>query len=209
MARKKDGVTVTMGTDRFAELERIFADLNSYSVEVGIFAADDSFYAMIANVHEYGLTIKPKKAKALTIPVSPKSHGKRASDFPDLFKPHGTNVLAIPKGKDDFEVLFVLMKSVTIPERSFVRSTFDEKEQTWYDFLKGQLNQVIDGKISVKEMYNRMGAVAAADIQQKMSNFSSPANAPATINAKGSSQPLIDTGGLRQRVTWKVVKRNA
>lgn len=209
MAKNKSGVTVTMGTDNFAKIEKIFSDLNSYSVEVGIFAADESFYAMLANVHEFGITIKPKKAKALTIPVNPKAHGKRASDFPDLFKPHGTNVLAIPKGKDDFEVLFVLMKSVTIPERSFIRSTFDEKEQTWYDFLKGQLNQVIDGKISIEEMYNRMGAVAAADIQAKMANFGSPNNSTATTNTKGSTSPLIDSGGLRQRVTWKVVKRNA
>ncbi|KIL72717.1 hypothetical protein SD77_3452 [Bacillus badius] len=189
-------------------LERIFADLNSYAVEVGIFAADDSFYAMLANVHEFGITITPKNGRYLTIPVSPESHGKRAGDFPNLFRPHGTNVLAVPKGRNDFEVLFVLVESVTIPERSFVRSTFDEKEETWSEFLKRQLNLVLSGQISVEDMFNRMGAIAAADIQEKMAN-SSPANAGATISAKRSSNPLIDTGGLRQRVTWKVVRRNA
>ncbi|OES45233.1 hypothetical protein [Domibacillus iocasae] len=208
MAGKDFEVTVT-DENQLDVIEQIFDDLNNYAVEVGIFAADNSFYAMIANVHEYGLTIKPKKTKALTIPVNPKAHGKRASDFPDLFKPRGTNVLAIPKGKDDFEVLFVLMKSVTIPERSFVRSTFDEKEETWYQFLQQQMNLVLAGKLSVKDMYNRLGSLAAADIQAKMANFGSPNNSTATTSAKGSSSPLIDSGGLRQRVTWKVVKRNA
>lgn len=208
MVRNQSGVTVTMNEDNFDRLERIFADLNSYAVEVGIFAADDSFYAMLANVHEFGITITPKNGKYLTIPVSPKSHGKRAGDFPDLFRPHGTNVLAIPKSRDEFEVLFVLVESVTIPERSFVRSTFDEKEETWSEFLKGQLNSVMSGQITVEDMFNRMGAMAAADIQEKMVN-SSPANARATVSAKGSSNPLVDTGGLRQRVTWKVVRRNA
>lgn len=208
MARNRSGVTVTMNEDNLDRLERIFADLNSYAVEVGIFAADDSFYAMLANVHEFGITITPKNGRYLTIPVSPESHGKRAGDFPNLFRPHGTNVLAVPKGRNDFEVLFVLVESVTIPERSFVRSTFDEKEETWSEFLKRQLNLVLSGQISVEDMFNRMGAIAAADIQEKMAN-SSPANAGATISAKRSSNPLVDTGGLRQRVTWKVVRRNA
>lgn len=208
MAKKDFEVTITE-ENQLEDIVQIFDDLNNYAVEVGIFAADNSFYAMLANVHEYGITIKPKKAKALTIPVNPKAHGKRASDFPDLFKPRGTNVLAIPKGKDDFEVLFVLMKSVTIPERSFVRSTFDEKEESWYQFLQGQMNLVLAGKISVEAMYDRLGAIAAADIQAKMANFGSPTNSTATTSTKGSSSPLIDSGGLRQRVTWKVVKRNA
>jgi hypothetical protein len=208
MARQ-GSIRLSINGPDLQRLAQTLEEVKKYSVEIGIFASDNSFYAMIANVHEFGLTIKPKKAKALTIPVNPKAHGKRASDFPDLFKPYGTNVLAIPKGRGDFEVLFVLMKSVTIPERAFVRSTFDEQEETWSQFLKRQLNLAIDGKITVEEMYNRMGAVAAADIQQKMASFGSPNNSSATTNTKGSTSPLIDSGGLRQRVTWKVVKRNA
>lgn len=207
MARNRSRVRVTVTQDNMGRLRRILDDLNKYSVEIGIFASDDSFYAMIANVHEFGITIKPKRARMLTIPVNPKAHGKRARDFPDIFRPRGKNVLAIPAGNGEFEVLFALMESVTIPERSFVRSTFDEKENVWYRFLQTQMNQVFNGRISVYTMFDRIGAQAAGDIQEKMTRMS-PGNAPATSAAKRSSNPLVDTGGLRQRVTWKVVRRN-
>jgi len=199
-------VTVKTVSDNFDKLQKVLDDLNSYAVEIGVFASDDSFYAMLANVHEFGITIKPKKAKRLTIPISPKSHGKRARDFPDLFRPYGTDVLAIPNGKDSFEVLFVLLEEVTIPERAFMRTTFDEKEKKWYQFLEKEMKQVLAFKRDVKTMLERLGAMAVGDIQEKMTNMS-PGNAGATTSAKRSNTSLVDTGGLRQRITWKVVKR--
>ncbi|CAM4012561.1 hypothetical protein [Mesobacillus zeae] len=209
MVRKKAYAKITNSVDNTGRLMKILDELNSHSVEIGIFGEDDSFYAMIANVHEYGMTIKPKSAAALTIPVSPKAYGKSAADFPGIFRPKGTDVLAIPKGKDGFEVLFVLKKSVTIPERSFMRSTFDEKNDEWVRFMQGMVNQVLARKMDVQTLYERLGAKVAADIQEKMTSMKNPANSESTVANKGSSNPLIDTGGLRSRVTWKVVEKNA
>ncbi|MED3805607.1 hypothetical protein [Priestia megaterium] len=206
MARQKGFVKMTVKNDNFDKLIKALEDLDKYSVEVGIFASDDSFYAMIANVHEYGITIKPKK-QFLTIPTK-EADGRKASDIPGLFKPKGKNILAIQDG-DNLKVMFILVKSVTIPERSFVRSTFDEKNDEWVQFMERLIDKVLAFEIDAKTLFERVGAKAAADIQEKITTLRSPGNSPITMENKGSSNPLIDTGGLRARVTWRVVERNA
>ncbi len=97
--------------------------------------------------------------------------------------------------------------NIVIPERSFLRSTFDEKNREWFKFMKKQLEHVLSGRINARVLCERLGTKMVADVQEKLTDINSPPNAPATIAKKGSSNPLIDTGGLRQRITYKVVKR--
>ncbi|MEA0552956.1 hypothetical protein U1P98_04430 [Lysinibacillus irui] len=97
--------------------------------------------------------------------------------------------------------------SIVIPERSFLRTTFDDKNNEWFTFLKKQIEHVINGRINAQILCERLGAKMVGDIQEKLTDINSPPNAPATIAKKGSSNPLIDTGGLRQRITYKVVRR--
>ena len=66
-----------------------------------------------------GGVIRPRTAKALTIPIAPEAEGKRAKDFPDLFRIG--NCLFIKKsrgrgskGHTELTALFALKKSVTI-----------------------------------------------------------------------------------------------
>lgn len=42
--------------------------LNKYSLQIGIFGEDDSFMAMLAQVHEFGVIIRPK-GRFLVIPL--------------------------------------------------------------------------------------------------------------------------------------------
>lgn len=50
----------------------------------------------------------------------------------------------------------------------------------------------------------QVGAIAAGATQQYITDLKEPPNAPSTIEKKGSSNPLIDTGSMRASVTWKV-----
>ena len=188
-------------------LQRELDELDQYAIEIGIFGSDDSFYAMLATVHEFGMQIRAKN-KYLAIPT--KAAGmKRPADFGDkLFKPKGKNVLAIAKDNGGIEVMFILKESVNIPERSFIRSTFDEKNHEWMDFLERQIEKVCELEINARTVFERLGSLIAADIQKKMVDIRTPKNAALTIANKGSSNPLIDTGELRRRVTWKVVTNN-
>lgn len=202
MAKKGRSIQVVVNEDNFDELFKVIQDLNRYTLDVGIFASDDSFYAMIANVHEFGLTIKAKR-KWLTIPTK-EANGRSAADIPGLFKPKGKNILAVSEG-GELTVMFYLKESVTIPERSFMRATFDDKNGDWIKFFEKQLDLVIDSKINVRTAFERLGAKIVGDIQQKITQMSPP-NAAVTVQNKGSSSPLIDNGGLRQRVTYRVVQ---
>ena len=42
----------------------------------------------------HDVTIRPIRARALTIPIHQSAYGKKAADFNDLFKPKGKNILA-------------------------------------------------------------------------------------------------------------------
>lgn len=55
-----------------------------------------------------------------------------------------------------------------------------------------------------EQILNMLGVTAVSKVQQFMNELSSPANAPSTIKAKGSSNPLIDSGSLKQSVTYKI-----
>lgn len=63
----------------------------------------------------FGGTIRPRKAKALTIPIHPEAHGKRAREFDDLaLIQTGTPGVAIlaKTGKNTFIPFFILLRSV-------------------------------------------------------------------------------------------------
>ncbi len=180
--------------------------LNRYALEIGIFggSSDDNFYAMIANVHEFGMTIHAKN-KYLTIPTK-HAEGRKASEIPGLFRPKGKDILAVANGDGTLTVMFILKESVNIPERSFIRSTFDENEDGWSEFIEERVNLIFEGEMRARQLFEQLGAKIVGQIQKKMTDIRSPKNAAITVANKGSSNPLMDTGELRRRVTWQVVR---
>lgn len=73
---------------------------------------------LAAKVH--GARVVARNASALTIPLHPKAHGRRASVFEDeedteLFRPPGTNVLMAELG-GEVESIYALVKSANIPK---------------------------------------------------------------------------------------------
>ncbi|MBC1722253.1 hypothetical protein [Listeria seeligeri] len=180
-------------------------ELDRYSLQIGLFSEDNSFIQMIAGVNEFGLTIRPK-GKYLTIPTA-EAGDRRAREIPGLFRPKGKNILATSGANGKLTVMFYLKTEVTIPERSFLRSTFDEKNGKWYDFFDGWIDDITAGALSASDVYNRLGALIASDIQTAIKNMYEPSNAPATVARKGTNNPLISDGTMRQKVTWKVMKK--
>jgi len=81
-----------------------------------------------------------------------------------------------------------------IPPRPFIQPTVKEKKDSWIQTIEKSIPKVVLGKMSAFDVLDKVGIQAAADIQTKISTIYSPPNAPATIKAKGSAKPLIDTG---------------
>lgn len=192
-------------------MSKTIDEISSYRIEVGIFGDDDSFIQMIAGVHEFGLTITPKKSSYLTVPLSPKYVGKSARSVDGLFfytAKSGNKFLVRTDDKGGLEFAYMLMEEVKVPERSFIRSTFDEKEQEWSEFFVVLVTEAIFNGTEAKLVLDKMGAKIASDIQNKMTELKDPPKKNSTLAAApGKTNPLIKTGRLRQSVTWKVVSK--
>jgi phage gpG-like protein len=94
--------------------------------------------------------------------------------------------------------------SINVPERSFLRSTIDEKRADYIDlFIKG-FNKALEGSMEPKKVFSLIGLQAQTDVQKKIQTISKPALKKATIKAKGSEKPLIDTGHLLQSIRYEV-----
>ena len=90
----------------------------------------------------------------------------------------------------------------TIPERPFFRNALAESERGVSNILaKG-----IDTKKMVvdEQLAGRVGEYVQGKIRDSITALKEPPNAPETVRRKGSSDPLMDTGTLRNSVAWEV-----
>lgn len=86
-----------------------------------------------------------------------------------------------------------------IPQRSFLRSTIDDRRGEIFDSLELQLK-----KVKPEIAAGRVGMQAVSMVRERIRDRISPALKPATIKRKGSDVPLIDSGRLLQSITSEV-----
>ena len=87
-----------------------------------------------------------------------------------------------------------------IPERSFVRSSFDENFQGLQDFKKEQARLVIAGKQTAMVGIMKIGEWLTNKIKIKINSNVPPPLKQMTIDRKGSSKSLIDTAQMLNSV---------
>ena len=93
-----------------------------------------------------------------------------------------------------------------IPERSFLRAGIREGTQGYKALNRVNLRLLQAGKKSAREAMGELGLLAQGDVQAKINDVSEPPNADSTVAIKGSSNPLVDTGHLKQSITFEVVE---
>lgn len=94
--------------------------------------------------------------------------------------------------------------TVNIPERSFIRSTLNGQSKDIKKIAANQYKKVLNGDISIETGLGILGAFTAGLIQQTFTNNDWAPNTANTQAQKGSATPLIDTGQLRQSISFKV-----
>ena len=94
-------------------------------------------------------------------------------------------------------------KYITIPERSFLRSGHDKYAEEVVKNCEMALGQVTDGKMSIDTWLDAYGQMMADKIKLYIRDLKSPPNHPFTIDQKGSSNPLIDSGNLVSSISWE------
>lgn len=91
-----------------------------------------------------------------------------------------------------------------VPERSFMRTTIQEKKRQIVALQKKLLKKMIEGKMKVEVALGLIGEFVSDAISQKIVSISDPPNTPETIARKGSSNPLVDTGQMKNSITYEV-----
>ena len=89
------------------------------------------------------------------------------------------------------------------PARPFMRQSF-EKHEAELKAACEQVNRTLASGGTVQEALGRLGVIAKALVQEEIVEGGFEPNAPSTIKKKGSDKPLIDTGTMRQSVTYVV-----
>lgn len=91
-----------------------------------------------------------------------------------------------------------------IPKRPFMRIAERRNEKKWQKLAEGVAEKAIEG-MGVDQGLDLLGNQIVGDIQEVIGNRNLLApNAPGTIKQKGSDAPLIDTGQLRQSISFEV-----
>jgi len=91
-----------------------------------------------------------------------------------------------------------------IPARPFVRTTIDENLRALLRINGQLLFKMSKGEMTTQRALKILGLKIQALMQKKLTDIKDPPNAPSTIKRKKSSNPLIDTGRLRQSITFVV-----
>lgn len=92
-----------------------------------------------------------------------------------------------------------------VPERSFLRATFDAHKADYTKVVEDILPKILDGTSTVDKELGRLGLKVTGDVQKTIRAGVDPPNAPSTIKRKrGSTKPLVDTGRLIASVDHEV-----
>jgi hypothetical protein len=116
------------------------------------------------------------------------------------------------EGEDGEEITLIELAAIhefgvegRIPERSFIRRTFDEQKSRLEKLIGSLAARVIKGSLTEAQALELLGQWAAAEIKKTITTHDIPPPlAQETIDRKGSSKPLVDTGQLVGSISYSV-----
>lgn len=93
-----------------------------------------------------------------------------------------------------------------IPKRAFIAPALKKNRGKYLKLVGKSFLPIVRGKQTTTQTWHYIGQQAVKDVQSFMLSASFTPLKEKTIKQKGSSRPLIDTGQLRQSVTYQVKK---
>ena len=90
-----------------------------------------------------------------------------------------------------------------VPPRPFIRGGFDQNQRALGRTAQRLWDQVLAGTLTTRRALGLLGEQHQGQVQEYMTALQTPANAPRTVAQKGSSNPLIDEGRLRNSIRWE------
>lgn len=91
-----------------------------------------------------------------------------------------------------------------IPPRPFFRNMIAAKSPEWPDAIA---NLMREHNYDMAKVFALVGEAIAGQLRQSIIETNSPALAQSTIDRKGFSKPLIESGHMLQSVDYRVSRR--
>lgn len=95
----------------------------------------------------------------------------------------------------------------TIPARPFFSGAFDKNRVELDKLIADLYSKIIHLQSGVSSSLDLLGVFMVDKIRKEIVDLKTPPNAPLTIKLKGSSNPLIDTGHMKNSTTFEKVLR--
>lgn len=187
-------------TSKVDEILKRIEDLTSLYVKVGITSKTGSKKIKVGS--------KKIKAGSKKIKAGRK---KKAMTMYELAKVHefGCDIPVTNKMRVFFLHNFGFWTKkdvIKIPERSFIRTSFDENKDEIQTSGEDLIDMVIDGSLEVHKFYEILGETSVNAIKKFIIEGIDPPITQLTIdNKNGKSTPLINTGGLIHAIDYEIV----
>jgi hypothetical protein len=91
-----------------------------------------------------------------------------------------------------------------IPPRPFLAPAIEKGAPVYQRLAEVMIPKVLAGEMDMTMLLEQMGQLAEGHVKQEITDLDTPPNAQSTIDRKGSSSPLIDTGALRQSIRYVI-----
>ena len=166
-----------------ARLRRELAALGKMKVHVGIVDDEGSEILTIAAIHEYGATIKMKPAMRRYLGAI-----GMFDDSENYTPPAGHKT-----------------GYINIPERSFIRASYDAGQQELNDIIRRAVNKVMNGTATAREAMDEIG-LRASQLTQNFINEGNVQPPKGEFTQEHSSQytPLVDSGRLVSSISYEI-----
>ena len=93
-----------------------------------------------------------------------------------------------------------------IPARPFLIPTMQNNADKYTTLMAQGFRNALQDKEKAAEVYEKIGLVASSDVKDYIVSGQFVPLKESTIDRKGSSKPLIDTGELRNSISYEVRK---
>jgi len=92
---------------------------------------------------------------------------------------------------------------IGVPERPFLRNTVRAKKVDYVRLNRINIVRILHGDLTPQQALDQLGRMAVGHVQNFI-NTNSYTLAASTIRRKGSSQALVDTGGMKGAMSHEV-----
>ncbi|MDG9888175.1 MULTISPECIES: hypothetical protein [Pseudomonas] len=91
-----------------------------------------------------------------------------------------------------------------IPARPFLQPAIEDGAPMYRRLAEVMLPRVLSGEMEMRTLMEQMGNLAEGHVKQYITDLRVPKNADSTIANKGSDNPLVHDGHLRQSIRYVI-----